>query len=326
MTANDDIEDKAANVDTDMDGNGGVQSESEMEAEIAELAANADRHPSKRNRRKPRKPDGKKPEGREGSSEEAKPKPKARPKDGQNAKPAFPRRKVKPDKVKMMKTADIKAVIAIIVVAVLMVIAAVGGSIAYVAANAGKTTVPASSTGMKPNAASVPSDPTKSGTEWLAKYFDEVAAKFPADTFTEGNQNLEKLMSGDDSIIPDSISGKIIKGTNKTGMTIGRDVLNSASYIGLIMFSNAYEKTKSAGTQLSGSALSSYDGNTNIVFIPVQSLVVSDQNILFELKWDGKDWKLVGDSLGWQTYVMLQKLAQAASNQNGNGSASNSNK
>lgn len=296
MTANDDIEDKAA---ADMDG---MQPESET--------ANADMHASE---------DDGGHESSEGSKSKAK---------GKKAK-VVSRRGRKPGKARtrMMKAADIRAVIAVIVVAVMLVIAVVGGSIAYVASNARKATSsqsPSSSQGTAPSTnadSSVPSDPVKSGTDWLAAYFDEVSAKFPAETFTEGNQNLEKLMSGDASVIPDSISGKMIKGTSTTGMAIGRDVLNSASYIGLIMFSNAYEKTKGAGTQTSGSALASYDGNTNTVFIPVQSLVVSDQNILFELKWDGNDWKLIGDSLGWQTYMMLQNQSKAISSGDGSSSS-----
>lgn len=83
------------------------------------------------------------------------------------------------------------------------------------------------------------------------------------------------------------------------------------------MFANAYEKTKERGVELSGERLISYSADENTVYIPIQAMVSSDQNIVFILKWNGSDWKLQGDVLGWQTYVMLQNQASAAQNSNG---------
>lgn len=361
---NNDNKDTLENNNDALDGK--IQTEDEMEAEIAYLAANADRHPSKRRRNNVSKKDTDsksdlKSED-ESDSESSKSKSSSnknksnissisessdnKHSNGSNEKPdadtdnksddtidkhknkkitTTSSNKKKTSKARILKKSDTRAIIAVIASSIVIIIAVIAVAVGYVVTNANKTTTTTGSSGITTVASSgLPADPTKSATEWLEKYFDEVSAKFPADTFTEGNGNLEKLMNGDDSIIPDSMKKKIITGTTKTGMVIDRNTLNSVSYVGLIMFANAYEKTKAAGTQLSGSALTSFDSNTGIAFIPVQAIVVSDQNIIFELKWNSStsDWQLIGDSLGWQTYVMVKNQALASNNSS---SSSNSN-
>lgn len=359
---NNDNKDTLENNNDAFDGE--IQTEDEMEAEIAYLAANADRHPSKRRRNRTDKKDIKsdlKSED-ESDSESSKSNSNSKSKNKSNAssisessdnkhsngfneKPdtdtddksddtidkhknkkitTTSSNKKKTSKARILKKSDTRAIIAVIASSIVIIIAVIAVAVGYVVTNANKTTTTGSSGITTVASSGLPADPTKSATEWLEKYFDEVSAKFPADTFTEGNGNLEKLMNGDDSIIPDSMKKKIITGTTKTGMVIDRNTLNSVSYVGLIMFANAYEKTKAAGTQLSGSALTSFDSNTGIAFIPVQSIVVSDQNIIFELKWNSStsDWQLIGDSLGWQTYVMVKNQALASNNSS---SSSNSN-
>lgn len=334
---------------------GEIQTEDEMEAEIAYLAANADRHPSKRRRNKANKSKSDLKSEAKSDSESSKSKsssnknkPNASSDDkhsnGSNEKSdtdtdnksddttdkkkitTTSNSKKKTSKARMLKKSDTRAIIAVIASSIVIIIAVIACAVGYVVTNANKTTT--GSSGITTVASSgLPADPTKSATEWLEKYFDEVSDKFPADTFTEGNGNLEKLMNGDDSIIPDSMKKKIINGTNQTGMIIDRNTLNSVSYVGLIMFANAYEKTKAAGTQLSGSALTSFDSNNGIAFIPVQAIVVSDQNIIFELKWNSStsDWQLIGDSLGWQTYIMIKNQELASSNSSSSSSSNNSN-
>lgn len=360
---NNDNKDTLENNNDALDGK--IQTEDEMEAEIAYLAANADRHPSKRRRNKVSKKDTDsksdlKSED-ESDSESSKSKSSSnknksnasaisessdnKHSNGSNEKPdtdtdiddksddttdkhkkkiTTTSNKKKTSKARILKKSDTRAIIAVIASSIVIIIAVIAVAVGYVVTNANKTTTTGSSGITTVASSGLPADPTKSATEWLEKYFDEVSAKFPADTFTEGNGNLEKLMNGDDSIIPDSMKKKIITGTTKTGMVIDRNTLNSVSYVGLIMFANAYEKTKAAGTQLSGSALTSFDSNTGIAFIPVQAIVVSDQNIIFELKWNSStsDWQLIGDSLGWQTYVMVKNQALASNNSS---SSSNSN-
>lgn len=364
---NNDNKDTLENNNDALDGE--IQTEDEMEAEIAYLAANADRHPSKRRRNKVSKKDIKSDlksedesdsESSESKSSSNKNKSNAssisessddKHSNGSNEKPdtdtdtdtdiddksddttdkhkkitttSSNKKKARTSKARMLKKSDTRAIIAVIASSIVIIIAVIAVAVGYVVTNANKTTTTGSSGITTVASSGLPADPTKSATEWLEKYFDEVSAKFPADTFTEGNGNLEKLMNGDDSIIPDSMKKKIITGTTKTGMVIDRNTLNSVSYVGLIMFANAYEKTKAAGTQLSGSALTSFDSNTGIAFIPVQAIVVSDQNIIFELKWNSStsDWQLIGDSLGWQTYVMVKNQALASNNSS---SSSNSN-
>lgn len=363
---NNDNKDTLENNNDALDGE--IQTEDEMEAEIAYLAANADRHPSKRRRNKVSKKDTDsksdlKSED-ESDSESSKSKSSSnknksnasaisessdnKHSNGSNEKPdtdtdiddksddttdkhkkkiTTTSNKKKTSKARILKKSDTRAIIAVIASSIVIIIAVIAVAVGYVVTNANKTTTTGSSGITTVASSGLPADPTKSATEWLEKYFDEVSAKFPADTFTEGNGNLEKLMNGDDSIIPDSMKKKIITGTTKTGMVIDRNTLNSVSYVGLIMFANAYEKTKAAGTQLSGSALTSFDSNTGIAFIPVQAIVVSDQNIIFELKWNSStsDWQLIGDSLGWQTYVMVKNQALASNNSSSSSSNSNSN-
>lgn len=360
---NNDNKDTLENNNDALDGE--IQTEDEMEAEIAYLAANADRHPSKRRRNKVSKKDIKSDLKSEDESDSESSKSNSESKNksnassisessddkhsnGSNEKPdtdtdiddksddttdkhkkkitTTNSSKKKTSKARMLKKSDTKAIIAVIASSIVIIIAVIAVAVGYVVTNANKTTTTGSSGITTVASSGLPADPTKSATEWLEKYFDEVSAKFPADTFTEGNGNLEKLMNGDDSIIPDSMKKKIITGTTKTGMVIDRNTLNSVSYVGLIMFANAYEKTKSAGTQLSGSALTSFDSNTGIAFIPVQAIVVSDQNIIFELKWNSStsDWQLIGDSLGWQTYVMVKNQALASSNSSSSSSNSSS--
>lgn len=363
---NNDNKDTLENNNDALDGK--IQTEDEMEAEIAYLAANADRHPSKRRRNKVSKKDTDsksdlKSED-ESDSESSKSKSSSnknksnassisessdnKHSNGSNEKPdadtdnksddttdkhknkkitTTSSNKKKTSKARILKKSDTRAIIAVIASSIVIIIAVIAVAVGYVVTNANKTTTTGSSGITTVASSGLPADPTKSATEWLEKYFDEVSAKFPADTFTEGNGNLEKLMNGDDSIIPDSMKKKIITGTTKTGMVIDRNTLNSVSYVGLIMFANAYEKTKAAGTQLSGSALTSFDSNTGIAFIPVQAIVVSDQNIIFELKWNSStsDWQLIGDSLGWQTYVMVKNQALASNNSSSSSSNSNSN-
>lgn len=359
---NNDNKDTLENNNDALDGE--IQTEDEMEAEIAYLAANADRHPSKRRRNKVSKKDTKSDfksedesdsESSESKSSSNKNKSNAssisESSDNKhsNEKPGTDtdtdnksddttdkhkkkitttsNSKKKTSKARMLKKSDTRAIIAVIASSIVIIIAVIAVAVGYVVTNANKTTTTGSSGITTVASSGLPADPTKSATEWLEKYFDEVSAKFPADTFTEGNGNLEKLMNGDDSIIPDSIKKKIINGTTQTGMVIDRNTLNSVSYVGLIMFANAYEKTKATGTQLSGSALTSFDSNTGIAFIPVQAIVVSDQNIIFELKWNSStsDWQLIGDSLGWQTYVMVKNQASASNNSSSSSSNSNSN-
>lgn len=363
---NNDNKDTLENNNDALDGE--IQTEDEMEAEIAYLAANADRHPSKRRRNNVSKKDTDsksdlKSED-ESDSESSKSKSSSnknksnasaisessdnKHSNGSNEKPdtdtdiddksddttdkhkkkiTTTSNKKKTSKARILKKSDTRAIIAVIASSIVIIIAVIAVAVGYVVTNANKTTTTGSSGITTVASSGLPADPTKSATEWLEKYFDEVSAKFPADTFTEGNGNLEKLMNGDDSIIPDSMKKKIITGTTKTGMVIDRNTLNSVSYVGLIMFANAYEKTKAAGTQLSGSALTSFDSNTGIAFIPVQAIVVSDQNIIFELKWNSStsDWQLIGDSLGWQTYVMVKNQALASNNSSSSSSNSNSN-
>lgn len=363
---NNDNKDTLENNNDALDGK--IQTEDEMEAEIAYLAANADRHPSKRRRNNVSKKDTDsksdlKSED-ESDSESSKSKSSSnknksnassisessdnKHSNGSNEKPdadtdnksddttdkhknkkitTTSSNKKKTSKARILKKSDTRAIIAVIASSIVIIIAVIAVAVGYVVTNANKTTTTGSSGITTVASSGLPADPTKSATEWLEKYFDEVSAKFPADTFTEGNGNLEKLMNGDDSIIPDSMKKKIITGTTKTGMVIDRNTLNSVSYVGLIMFANAYEKTKAAGTQLSGSALTSFDSNTGIAFIPVQAIVVSDQNIIFELKWNSStsDWQLIGDSLGWQTYVMVKNQALASNNSSSSSSNSNSN-
>lgn len=362
---NNDNKDTLENNNDALDGK--IQTEDEMEAEIAYLAANADRHPSKRRRNKVSKKDTDsksdlKSED-ESDSESSKSNSESKSKSKSNAlsinassdnkhsndsneKPGTDtdnksddttdkhKKKItttnsikkKTSKARMLKKSDTRAIIAVIASSIVIIIAVIAVAVGYVVTNANKTTTTGSSGITTVVSSGLPADPTKSATEWLEKYFDEVSAKFPADTFTEGNGNLEKLMNGDDSIIPDSMKKKIINGTTQTGMVIDRNTLNSVSYVGLIMFANAYEKTKATGTQLSGSALTSFDSNTGIAFIPVQAVVVSDQNIIFELKWNSStsDWQLIGDSLGWQTYVMVKNQASASNNSSSSSSNSNS--
>ena len=364
---NNDNKDTFENNNDALDGK--IQTEDEMEAEIAYLAANADRHPSKRrrNRTDKKNTDSKSDLKSEDESDSESSKSKSssnknksntsaisessdnKHSNGSNEKPdadtdtdtdnksddttdkhkkitttSSNKKKTKTSKARILKKSDTRAIIAVIASSIVIIIAVIAVAVGYVVTNANKTTTTGSSGITTVASSGLPADPTKSATEWLEKYFDEVSAKFPADTFTEGNGNLEKLMNGDDSIIPDSMKKKIITGTTKTGMVIDRNTLNSVSYVGLIMFANAYEKTKAAGTQLSGSALTSFDSNTGIAFIPVQAIVVSDQNIIFELKWNSStsDWQLIGDSLGWQTYVMVKNQALASNNSS---SSSNSN-
>lgn len=361
---NNDNKDTLENNNDALDGE--IQTEDEMEAEIAYLAANADRHPSKRRRNKVSKKDIKSDFKSEDESDSESSKSNSESKNksnassisessddkhsnGSNEKPdtdididdksddttdkhkkitttSSNKKKTKTSKARILKKSDTRAIIAVIASSIVIIIAVIAVAVGYVVTNANKTTTTGSSGITTVASSGLPADPTKSATEWLEKYFDEVSAKFPADTFTEGNGNLEKLMNGDDSIIPDSMKKKIITGTTKTGMVIDRNTLNSVSYVGLIMFANAYEKTKAAGTQLSGSALTSFDSNTTIAFIPVQAVVVSDQNIIFELKWNSStsDWQLIGDSLGWQTYVMVKNQALASSNSSSSSSNSNS--
>lgn len=365
---NNDNKDTLENNNDALDGE--IQTEDEMEAEIAYLAANADRHPSKRRRNRTDKKNIKSDLKSEDESDSESSKSKSssnknksnassisessdnKHSNGSNEKPdtdtdtddksddttdkhkkkitTTSSNKKKTSKARILKKSDTRAIIAVIASSIVIIIAVIAVAVGYVVTNANKTTTTGSSGITTVASSGLPADPTKSATEWLEKYFDEVSAKFPADTFTEGNGNLEKLMNGDDSIIPDSMKKKIINGTTKTGMVIDRNTLNSVSYVGLIMFSNAYEKTKAAGTQLSGSALTSFDSNTGIAFIPVQAIVVSDQNIIFELKWNSStsDWQLIGDSLGWQTYVMVKNQALASNNssssRNSNSSSSSS--
>lgn len=361
---NNDNKDTLENNNYALDGK--IQTEDEMEAEIAYLAANADRHPSKRRRNKVNKKDtdSKSDLKSEDESDSESSKSNSESKNKSNASSISEssddkhsngsnekqdtdiddksddttdkhKKKItttnsskkKTSKARMLKKSDTRAIIAVIASSIVIIIAVIAVAVGYVVTNANKTTTTGSSGITTVASSGLPADPTKSATEWLEKYFDEVSAKFPADTFTEGNGNLEKLMNGDDSIIPDSMKKKIITGTTKTGMVIDRNTLNSVSYVGLIMFANAYEKTKAAGTQLSGSALTSFDSNTGIAFIPVQAIVVSDQNIIFELKWNSStsDWQLIGDSLGWQTYVMVKNQALASNNSSSSSSNSNSN-
>lgn len=360
---NNDNKDTLENNNDALDGE--IQTEDEMEAEIAYLAANADRHPSKHHRNKVNKKDtdSKSDLKSEDESDSASSESKSssnknksntssdnKHSNGSNEKPdtdtgtddksddtidkhknkkitTTNSNKKKTSKARILKKSDTRAIIAVIASSIVIIIAVIAVAVGYVVTNANKTTTTGSSGITTVASSGLPADPTKSATEWLEKYFDEVSAKFPADTFTEGNGNLEKLMNGDDSIIPDSMKKKIITGTTKTGMVIDRNTLNSVSYVGLIMFANAYEKTKAAGTQLSGSALTSFDSNTGIAFIPVQAIVVSDQNIIFELKWNSStsDWQLIGDSLGWQTYVMVKNQALASNNSSSSSSNSNSN-
>ena len=316
---------------------GEIQTEDEMEAEIAYLAANADRHPSKRRRNKANKSKSDLKSEAKSDSESSKSKsssnknkPNASSDDTTDKKKitTTSNSKKKTSKARMLKKSDTRAIIAVIASSIVIIIAVIACAVGYVVTNANKTTTTGSSGITTVASSGLPADPTKSATEWLEKYFDEVSDKFPADTFTEGNGNLEKLMNGDDSIIPDSMKKKIINGTNQTGMIIDRNTLNSVSYVGLIMFANAYEKTKAAGTQLSGSALTSFDSNNGIAFIPVQAIVVSDQNIIFELKWNSStsDWQLIGDSLGWQTYIMIKNQELASSNSSSSSNSSNSSK
>lgn len=363
---NNDNKDTLENNNDALDGK--IQTEDEMEAEIAYLAANADRHPSKRRRNRTDKKNIKSDLKSEDESDSASSESKSssnknksnassisessdnKRSNGSNEKPdtdtdtddksddtidkhknkkitTTNSNKKKTSKARILKKSDTRAIIAVIASSIVIIIAVIAVAVGYVVTNANKTTTTGSSGITTVASSGLPADPTKSATEWLEKYFDEVSAKFPADTFTEGNGNLEKLMNGDDSIIPDSMKKKIITGTTKTGMVIDRNTLNSVSYVGLIMFANAYEKTKAAGTQLSGSALTSFDSNTGIAFIPVQAIVVSDQNIIFELKWNSStsDWQLIGDSLGWQTYVMVKNQALASNNSSSSSSNSNSN-
>ena len=372
MAANDNTDNKDKDtIESKKDAlDGEIQTEDEMEADIAYLATNADRHPSKRRRKRTSKKniessDSEELESKSDSNSEHKSesepsksesKSKSSPNknksnessdnkhsNGSNDKPdtdtdadtddksddkkiTTSSKKKKTSKARMLKKSDTRAIIAVLVSSIVIIIAVIACAVGYVVTNANKTTKTNPSGVTTVESSGLPADPTKSATEWLEKYFDEVSTKFPADTFTEGNGNLEKLMNGDDSIIPDSMKKKMITGTTKTGMVIDRSTLNSASYIGLIMFANAYEKTKTAGTQLSGSALASFDSNTGTAFIPVQAIVVSDQNIIFELKWNSStsDWQLIGDSLGWQTYVMLQNQASASKSNNNSLSSSSS--
>ena len=326
---NNDNKDTFENNNDALDGE--IQTEDEMEAEIAYLAANADRHPSKRRRNKANKskPNASSDDKHSNGSNEKSDTDTDNKSDDTTDKKKITttsNSKKKTNKARILKKSDTRAIIAVIASSIVIIIAVIAVAVGYVVTNANKTTTTSPSGITTVASSGLPADPTKSATEWLEKYFDEVSAKFPADTFTEGNGNLEKLMNGDDSIIPDSMKKKIINGTNQTGMIIDRNTLNSVSYVGLIMFANAYEKTKAAGTQLSGSALTSFDSNNGIAFIPVQAIVVSDQNIIFELKWNSStsDWQLIGDSLGWQTYIMIKNQELASSNSSSSSSNNSS--
>lgn len=227
--------------------------------------------------------------------------------------------KKKNEPKKKTMTGSMKAIIAIIVVSAILITATIGGSIFYVVSSANKPVEQSQlkeTNDSKTKAGNMPDNPSKSAMTWLGTLFDDTSKKFPAETFSEGNETLQKIMNGDTSVVPDEIKNRVSMGTNTTGMMIGREILDSASYTGLMMFANAYEKTKERGVELSGERLISYSADENTVYIPIQAMVSSDQNIVFILKWNGSDWKLQGDVLGWQTYVMLQNQASAAQNSN----------
>lgn len=226
--------------------------------------------------------------------------------------------KKKNEPKKKTMTGSMKAIIAVIVVSVILITATIGGSIFYVVSSANKPVEQSQpkETDNKTKAGNMPDNPSKAAMTWLGTLFDDTSKKFPAETFSEGNETLQKIMNGDTSVVPDEIKNRVSMGTNTTGMAIGREILDSASYTGLMMFANAYEKTKASGVELSGEQLISYSADENTVYIPIQAMVSSDQNIVFILKWNGSDWKLQGDVLGWQTYVMLQNQASAARNSN----------
>lgn len=226
--------------------------------------------------------------------------------------------KKKNEPKKKTMTGSMKAIIAVIVVSVILITATIGGSIFYVVSSANKPVEQSQSkeTDNKTKTGNMPDNPSKAAMTWLGTLFDDTSKKFPAETFSEGNETLQKIMNGDTSVVPDEIKNRVSMGTNTTGMAIGREILDSASYTGLMMFANAYEKTKERGVELSGERLISYSADENTVYIPIQAMVSSDQNIVFILKWNGSDWKLQGDVLGWQTYIMLQNQASAAQNSN----------
>lgn len=216
-------------------------------------------------------------------------------------------------------TKETRTIIIVIVVSILLILATIGGSVFYVLSNMGsndgasdtKSTSQSATNNVK--SGNMPDNPNSAAVKWLNELLADTAKQFPSKTFTEGNDVIDSLTKGDASKVPDSIKNRIELGTNSTGMSIGRDVLNSSTYLGLMMFSNAHQSTVNAGTQLSGDAFVSYDTNNNIVYIPVQAVAASDKNIVFQVRWTGKEWKLMGDPLGWQTYILLMNQQSSAS-------------
>lgn len=229
--------------------------------------------------------------------------------------------------VKTAKSNEYRSIIAIIIIAVILIISLIGGTAFYFLTHANDSTSSASNTANNSATATktgtMPENPNTAAVKWLESLMDETSKKFPSDTFKNGNETLNAIIAGDYSKIPDSIKNKVEHGSNTTGITIGRDVLDGASYVGLMVFANAYSATKHNGTQLSGDALVSYSTENNTVYIPAQAIIATDKNVMFEVRWTGEEWKLEGDPLGWQTYVMLQQQAEANNSSSSNNSNAN---
>lgn len=225
---------------------------------------------------------------------------------------------------KTVKGNEYRSIIAVIVIAVILILSLIGGTVVYFLNHADDSTNVnnnATTSATTAKTGNMPANPNTAAVKWLESLMDETAKKFPSDTFTNGNETLNAIIAGDYSKIPDSIKDKVEHGSNTTGITIGREVLDGASYVGLMVFSNAYSATKEKGTQLSGDSLVSYNTETNTVYIPAQAIIATDKNMMFEVRWTGSEWKLEGDPLGWQTYVMLQQQAEANNSSSDNSNA-----
>lgn len=155
----------------------------------------------------------------------------------------------------------------------------------------------------------LPENCQKNALNFMKHLMVDVSKKFPVDLFKKSNPTVQALLKGDSSMVPESIKNKLTFGSNRLNMKVSREVIESVSYLGLMIFANAYNKTNQSKLNMVGESLVSYDAKTNKVYMPIQAVVSSDKNIMLELQWTGKTWKLNGEILGWQTYVMLQNQA-----------------
>lgn len=210
-----------------------------------------------------------------------------------------------------------KTIVAIIASSIIAILIVIIGSVIYVTTSLSAGSSSSASTtqsSSKDKNGSFPTNPSASATKWLTTLMTDTSDKFGEKFFSSDSTEISQLMAGDVSFIPKSIRDRVETGNSRENMTVSRDTLTGASYAGLLIYSNAYAQTLKKKITVAGNGYVSYDSKRQVVYIPAQAVLSTDKDVVFEVAWNGSSWKLVGDTLGWNIYVMVQQQQAAAAN------------